>query len=107
MNFDLKRDISTSNEIISFTNFLHMIENKKKIDKNCIFVMKIETIVMIKIDVLIVKSINSIDKIIIVTIIYRSTTFMFFIFIIHFLIIILRIQFTIIKNINIAITIDN
>ena len=80
---------------------------QKKFDKNCIFVIKIETIAINKIDVLIVKSINSIDKITIVTIIHRSTTFMFFVFIILFLIIILRIQFTIIRNINIAITIDN
>ena len=31
LNFDLKRDISTSSKTISLTNFLHMIENKKKI----------------------------------------------------------------------------
>ena len=31
LNLDLKRDNSTSSEIISFTNFLHMIENRKKI----------------------------------------------------------------------------
>ena len=30
-DFSLKRDISTSNDITSLTNFLHLIENKKKI----------------------------------------------------------------------------
>ena len=60
--------------------------------------------------VLIVKSINkTYNKISIVkTIIYRSTTFSLYTFIIRFSIIIqIKILFTIIKNINIAITIDN
>ena len=56
--------------------FCIWLKTKKIYDKNFIRVIKIETIV---IDVLIiVKSINLIDKIIIVMIIYRSTTFMFF-----------------------------
>ena len=31
LDFNLKRDISTSNDITSLTNFLHLIENKKKV----------------------------------------------------------------------------
>ena len=31
LDFSLKRDISTSNDITSLTNFLHLIENKKKV----------------------------------------------------------------------------
>ena len=60
--------------------------------------------------VLIVKSINkTYNKISIVkTIIYRSTTFSLYTFIIRFSIIVqIKILFTIIKNINIAITINN
>ena len=31
LDFNLKRDISTSNDITSLTNFLHLIENRKKV----------------------------------------------------------------------------
>ena len=72
------------------------------------YAMKNETNVIIVISI--VKLISKIhDKITIVkTIIYRSTTLSFYIFIIRFSIIIqVKILFTIIKNINIVITIDN
>ena len=87
--------------------FYTWLRTRRKFDKSYTFVMKVETIAMIKIDVLIVKSVSSIDKIAIVTTTHRSTTFMLSTFTIHLLTIILRIQLTIIRDINIAITIDN
>ena len=56
--------------------FCIWLRTKRKYDKNSIRVMKIETIVIVVL--IIVKSISLIDKIVIVTIIYRSTTFMLF-----------------------------
>ena len=77
------------------------LRTKRKYDKNFIRVMKIETIVIVVL--IIVKSINLIDKIVIVTIIYRSTTSMFFNLNIFLQIdIIIRIQFIKIKIFNLV-----
>ena len=108
-NFNLKRNISTLIEFITLSNFVITIKNKKKYNKSFITFAIITKIIVI-IVVLIVKLISKFyDKLTIVkTIINRSTMFMLFIFIIRRLIIIkIKILFTIIKNINIKVLINN
>ena len=81
--------------------FCIWLRTKKKYDKNSIRVMKIETIVIVVL--IIVKSISLIDKIVIVTIIYRSMTSMLFNFNISLQIdIIIRIQFIRIKVLSLV-----